>query len=305
MEETLTAYGTVIASPGTTITFSVPFECVVKKEMVTEGQAVVAGAPLLEIEPSPGARLELEKAMTELDAARTQMKLIEERVKMKLATRQALVSARRRVDLIEKRVESMVRRGVDGAKVVCASSEGIVHRIDVRQGQILPPGTTLVEMVSRDNIVVRLGIEPEDITRLRKGQPVDIRPVNIPSFRPVRGRIRLITEQVNQKTRLVDVLVDPKTSDGLFINSYVEGRIVVAAHDALVAPRSAVLPDGGEYSLFTVASGRAVRHAVRIGLENGHEVEVIADGLAAGDPVVIAGNYELEDGMAVREAGRR
>jgi hypothetical protein len=38
---------------------------------------------------------------------------------------------------------------------------------------------------------------------------------------------------------------------------------------------------------------------VKIGTENPKEIQVIADDLHEGDPVVTVGNYELEDGMAV------
>jgi hypothetical protein len=34
-------------------------------------------------------------------------------------------------------------------------------------------------------------------------------------------------------------------------------------------------------------------------VENPKEIQVIADDLHEGDPVVTVGNYELEDGMAV------
>jgi membrane fusion protein (multidrug efflux system) len=51
--------------------------------------------------------------------------------------------------------------------------------------------------------------------------------------------------------------------------------------------------------VFTVANNRAVRHTVKIGAGNPKEVQLIAEDLREGDPVVTVGNYELEDGMAV------
>ena len=52
--------------------------------------------------------------------------------------------------------------------------------------------------------------------------------------------------------------------------------------------------------MFTVRDGKAVQHAVRVGVENDREAQVIADDLKAGEPAVVVGNLELEDGMAVR-----
>jgi len=86
----------------------------------------------------------------------------------------------------------------------------------------------------------------------------------------------------------------------LLLDSYVRGEIQRTEKDALVVPRSAVLPnESREYEVFTVENSRAVKHAVKIGAENPKEVQVIAEDLHEGDPVITVGNYELEDGMAV------
>src|SRR5438128_2555454 len=78
-----------------------------------------------------------------------------------------------------------------------------------------------------------------------------------------------------------------------------DGQIVPAG-GPLVVPRSAVLPnESREFEVFTVANNRAVKHTVKIGAENSNELQVLADDLHPGDPVVTVGNYELEDGMAV------
>lgn len=53
--------------------------------------------------------------------------------------------------------------------------------------------------------------------------------------------------------------------------------------------------------MFTVVGGKAKRIAVETGVEHGDWIE-ITKGLEAGEPVVAIGNYELADGMAVREA---
>ncbi len=86
----------------------------------------------------------------------------------------------------------------------------------------------------------------------------------------------------------------------MLLDGYVRGEIQRTEKDVLVVPRPAVLPnESREYEVFTVANNRAVRHTVKIGAENPKEVQVIAEDLHEGDPIVTVGNYELEDGMAV------
>jgi membrane fusion protein, multidrug efflux system len=299
IEETLTAYGTVVAAPGEARTFSVPFECRVRKIFVTGGQVLSADTPLLEIEPSPDTQLQFDQARIERDSAAEQLKLVEQRLEMKLATRQDLLQAQQRVHDAESRMQSMERRGMDGPRAIRADAPGVVSQIAVQAGQIVPAGAPLLETIGERQITVRLGIESGDVARLQTGQAVRLLPVNPPPSRVVNGRIRLITQRVNPDTRLVDVFVAPPVNSRLLLNEYVEGRIVIAGSEAWVAPRAAVLPAAGGDVLYTIENNHAVKHVVRLGLENATDVQVIGNGLQEGQSVVVAGNSELRDGMAV------
>jgi multidrug efflux pump subunit AcrA (membrane-fusion protein) len=85
------------------------------------------------------------------------------------------------------------------------------------------------------------------------------------------------------------------------LDQYVRGEIQRTEKDALVVPRSAVLPnESREFKVFTVANNKAVTHTVKIGAENPKEMQVIADDLHPGDLVVTIGNYELEEGTVVK-----
>ena len=59
------------------------------------------------------------------------------------------------------------------------------------------------------------------------------------------------------------------------------------------------LYQGGKAYVFVVQSGKAVRQWVDAGEDDGERVE-IRSGLAANESVVVLGNYELQDGMAVK-----
>jgi membrane fusion protein (multidrug efflux system) len=262
--ETISAYGTVVAAPGEAETFSVPFECRVRKVFVTPGLAIAQDTALLEIEPSPDTVLQLAEARSEQDSAANALQLVEQRVAMKLATRHDLLQAKQRLHDAQLRLASLKDRGIDGTRAIRATEAGVVSRIAVQPGAIVPAGMALVETIGQDQITIRIGVEDEDVGHLEQGQPVRILPVNATDGRSVDGRIHLITHQVNPETRLVDVFVSPAASAGLLLNEYVVARIAIAAHDALVVPRAAVLPDDGQYVVYTVVDGRAARHVVTI-----------------------------------------
>ena len=77
-------------------------------------------------------------------------------------------------------------------------------------------------------------------------------------------------------------------------------RLSIDARQTLAVPVSAVLSDEQGAYLFVVAEQHAHRLAVRLGHEE-HDYVEGAGAWSAGQRVVISGNYELADGMAVRE----
>src|SRR5206468_892066 len=153
------------------------------------------------------------------------------------------------------------------------------------------PGGSLVEIVAESEIEVKLGVEAEDLSAAQEGTPVVIIPLNDPTAPKVEGRIRLLTRRIDPTTRLVDVYVALPEATKLLLDGYVRGEIQRTEENALVVPRSAVLPnESREFEVFTVANNRAVKHTVKIGSENSNELQVLADDLHPGDPVVTVGN---------------
>ena len=303
IKETVTAYATVVAALGETETFSVPFESRVLKISVAPGQPVQQGTILAIVEPSPDALLQLQQAQSEHKTAQAQLDLVNQRLAMQLATESDLVQAQQQLDTAEHQLESMKSRGITNPHTTFkATGEALISRIDVQPGAIVPAGSPILESVPRDQIVVQVGVEPEDLQSLTQGQAVELVPLSGQTAAPLTGHVRLITQQVNPETRLIDVFVEPPAGSNLFLNEFVMARIAVASADALVLPRKAVVPDQGRYVVFTIEDGVAHLHVVAIGIENDREVQVISPGLREGQRVALVGNAELSDGMRVTEA---
>ena len=305
IEETLAAYGSVVPAPGQMEIFSVPFESRVRRNHVTTGMEVAAGVPLVDVEPSPDTRLQLDETRIERDSAAAALDLVVQRMSLQLATQQELLAAQQALDNVTARLQSMTDRGIGGPWVIRASGPGVINRVSAQPGQIVAAGGTLVETISHDGIIVQLGVENEDLIHLANDQPVRLVRVNRTGEAPVVGRLTAISQQVNPETRLVDLYVQPPKETRLLLNEYVEGQIVTAADDALIVPRSAVLPEAGRFVLYTVSQNQATKHFVSVGLENADEVEVSGGDLKEGLSVVILGNSQLADGMRVRVESSR
>ncbi len=299
IEETLTVYGSTLPAPDESQTLSVPYECRVQRVLVTAGRVVELGTPLIEVEPSHETKLLLDGAREEQQTAKDQFKLVQQRLTMNLATRQDLLQAAQHLHAATLRTESLERRGAGRSQVLRAATAGVISLVHVRQGQIVPPGGSLVEMIDDQHILVRFGVEEEDRRLLAKGQRIRLFPVHGTGSEPMEGDIRVVTQQVNLATRLVEVLAAPGRQDRLLLNEYVRGEIIIASQEGLVVPRSAVLQQEGHLVLYSVHERHARRHVVQAGLENREQLEVRGNDLHEGQQIVIVGQNQLQDGMAV------
>src|SRR6516162_1251902 len=298
--EKVIVYGSVVAQPGKTHSVSIAFEIRVRHILVAPGQFVQQNDPLIEIELSPGAQVQFQQAKNAAEAARKEFKQTQERFNLKLATNQDLSTAEKTARDAEAQLTALQRAGAGGDNRIHSDMSGVIAKVDAQDGQIVPAGGPLVEIVAENEIEVKLGVEPEDLAAAQEGVPITIVPVNDPNSSKVEATVRLVTRRIDPTTRLVDVYVALPQGTKLLLDEYVRGEIQRTEKDALVVPRSAVLPnESREFEVLTVVNNRAVKHTVKIGAENPKEMQVIADDLHEGDPIVTVGNYELEDGVAV------
>lgn len=146
-----------------------------------------------------------------------------------------------------------------------------------------------------------VGIEPDDVRRMRPGMVVRVTPVFEPG-RQVMGKVTQVFGMINPQTQFVDVLVEVH-GDGLLPGTRARAEIELERKSAWVVPRSAVLRDAHGAYIFQVRGGRAHRVNVQTGLERNGLIAV-QGAFSSNDPVVSLGNYELRDGMTVRGNGR-
>ncbi len=268
IEEILTVYGEVAPAPGSLQSVSVPFESRVLRVMVNLGQDVTQAEPLVEIEPSPDTYLKLRQAQNLYETTKQALRHVQDRFDLKLATNDQLLQAKQAAQQAELDLQSMKQRGIDGPREIRADVEGLVSSVSAQVGAIVPAGNPLLQLVKQRRLEARLGVESENIERVRTGMPVFISFVNVPASPALSGTIRKISHSVNPASRVVDVFVSLPPSRKLLLGQSVLGKITVASVQGLVVPRAAVLPEEDKFVLFTVENGRAVKHVVKVGLDN-------------------------------------
>ncbi len=300
ISETITAYGTITAEPGNVKVISVPFESRVVHIAAAPGEKVEAGAEVVKVEASPDALVALQDAKNAVAATTNDLKQAEQRMNDHLATNQEISQAKQALQSAQLKLDSLVQRGVGESHLLKAEAGGVISKVDAQEGQIIPAGGPLVEIAAADRIQAVLGVQPEFAGALQRDQAVHLFPANRTGGEAIEGKIRLISQRVDPATRLVSVTVALPADSHLMLESFITGEIVRASADGFVLPRAAALPEeDGSYAIFTVKDKHAVKHDVKLGLTDAGNVQVIGEGLAEGDVVVIAGNYQLEDGMEV------
>ncbi len=265
LNEDIVAYGTIVPAPGAVQTISEPFETQIRHIFAIAGQKVSMGEVLLEVNPGPDTRLQVEELRSNFRLAKETLRSMQQRFDLKLATIQQLLQTKQIFQEARLRLENLRQRGIREKKHVVADVDGLINKVQIHEGDIVPASIPLVEIVAQDRFEARLGVEPEDINRLKVDQPISLFSVYMQSSRGVAGRIRAISKSINPVTRLVDLFVEFPPSAEFLPGEYIQGKITISSKKTLIIPRTAVL-----------------------------------ENLQQGDLIVVLGNYELHDGMKTK-----
>lgn len=297
----LTVFGDV--TTGTVVTVSFPRAGQITQLRVMAGQRVAAGAALATLSSDPTAQLAFAQAASAARFAQGELDRNQQLFALQLATRSQVDAARKALQDANANLVAQRSLGGDlGQAVVVAPFDGVVVALSAAQGDRLAAGAAILQLGHTDALRVQLGIEPSQSRLVRVGMPVTLSPLQTPG-QSVSGKINEVQDLVNPKTQLVSatVVLPVGAANYLLPGTHAQGVIQIGRQDGWAVPRDAVLSDDKGTYLFQVAGGKAHRINVTKGTESADAVAV--DGaLDPALPVVVLGNYELTEGMAVRES---
>jgi RND family efflux transporter MFP subunit len=296
----LTAFGQVM--PGLDVAISFPRAGQVSRLHVIQGQRVRRGAPLVTLTSDPNARLAYTQALNAVDFAQGELRRNQELFSLQLATQSQVDFARRALHDAEAMLSTQRQLGGGtGTATVTAPFDGVVDSVSVAQGDRVQPGAVILQLGHIDFLRVRLGIEPSDSRLVRVGMPVTLSQLD-DSTKSASVSITESQGLVDPKTQLIDaVAMVPASSASFFVvGMHVKATIKVGQHSSWAVPRAAVLTDGAGPYVFQVSGGKAHRVNVTQGVESQGMI-AIGGPIDPTLPIVVLGNYELKDGMPVRE----
>lgn len=306
LAESLVAYGRVKPDPAAVKRISVAHGGRVVALSVGAGQAVRAGQALLKLAASPQVRLAYAQSQAQLQYAQQNLVHVKALYERRLATNDQLAAAKKQLSTARAALTAARAQGGNKAVVVIrAPHRSVVSAIKVMPGDRVAPNAVLMTLLNPDRLWVRLGVPPNDLARLKPGLPAALTPVfdNAPTVHAQLTRLQAV---VNPTTNLMDALValKGKQTDGLKPGMWIKGLITVRQVTELAVPRQAVLRDTRGSYVFVVRQNKARRVNVTVDFAtrvHGGWIGIRAGAVEAGDKVAVRGNYELHDGMAVRE----
>ena len=302
LQTSTTGFGKVESQPAKVISLDAPHAGTVSKVSVRPGQIVDQGSQVAELAASASTEEAFRKAQTARDFARAKLDRLQFLWKRGATTKDPLDLAEIAFKNAQASLDAQKRIGAqDQQTSIEAPISGVVTAVFAAEGDHVLQNAKLLSLTPANALAVLLGVEPEDIRKVKTGMPVALAPA-FDAQRKYSGRVIAVNDVIDPKTRLVNVMVeiDPSGLPAPLIGTEMEGRIETRRDRSLVIPRAAVLYDKHGAYLFTVNGGRAHRVSVTPGMDGGGNIAVSGD-VKVGDLVVVQGNYELQDGMKVEQ----
>ncbi|MGI4859291.1 MAG: efflux RND transporter periplasmic adaptor subunit [Janthinobacterium lividum] len=314
------AYGRVTASAANLHAINLSYAARIDQILVPAGQAVRKGATLVQVTADPAALLAAQQAASAMQLAQVDHDRIQALLAQHLATASQLAVSQKALDDARQGLAAQQRNGAAAGVVrVTAPSDGVVTVLSVGQGDRVPAGATLMQFATNVGAGtqpnVACSVEPDDAPHVRIGDPVILTGLSSAlRHQPVIGHVTQIGAALDPLTHQVPVGVNAALSGTVYLpGTSVQGTIQTRAAVHWIVPRTAVLGmnDGASVVqeastaaastyLFQVDAAQTARRIpVTIVAETDDDYGV-EGALDAGRPVIVSGNYEVEDGQGVR-----
>lgn len=262
-----------------------------------EGMRVSKGQILARID-SESIQRSIDELQTNLDLAQTIFEKQERLWKQQIGTEVQYLEAKSRKEGLERNLASL-KTQLDRS-YVRAPFNGTVETVNVRLGELVQPGTPVVQFVGESDLFIEADISEAYIGVLSKGDSVD---VSFPSIsKTIQTKVSAVGAIINPNNRTFKVEVflpnmpevKPNMISVLKIQDYKNPN-------GVTVPGHLILSDTkGDY-VFVVENGMAKKRYVKRGKAYANQTEII-EGLQGNETLVDKGFREVGDNFSVNIA---
>lgn len=271
--------------------------------LVKPGDFVKKGQIVIKLQRDHSIELAVKKSKINLEYVKANYKRTKNLYENGVVAKAQLESAKTDFDLAKSEYDLQKQ----SFEYAVANSEirspitGVVSSINGTIGQIADPALDLIHIVNMDKTIASIGIESEDLSKIKIGQKAQITIPNVTDGKIFDGVVIRQNREIDPATQLVHIWIQIKNqSQILHPGMFAEANIFAKTDKNIISlPHSAVLNDNGGDYVFVVKNNIAKKKYVKTGIKGTDNVE-INFGINVGDTVVYLGNYELEDGMGIK-----
>ena len=178
---------------------------------------------------------------------------------------------------------------------------GVITDRPLYPGEMAAAGTPLLTGMDISSVIAKAHIPQKDAAVLTVG---DKGTMTVPGIEePIEGKVTVVSPALDPNSTTVEVWLEAKNpkhelKPGTSVQLSLAAQTV---KDALVVPASSVIstPEGATAVMLAGADGRAHQKAVKLGIRNGDDVQIV-DGVAESDKVVSSGAYGLPDKTKIK-----
>lgn len=188
-----------------------------------------------------------------------------------------------------------------GQATVRAPVAGLITARTVVKGQIIGAGAELFRLVRDGRLELNAEIPESQLTQIRAGMPALI---TSDQLGQATGTVRIVTPRVDTQSRVGVARISLSAAGGFRPGMFARGEINVGEQPAVTVPSMAVVYRDNKPGVF-VLGDKAVVHfrPIMVGSRTRDAVEA-AQGLSAGDRIIVQGAGFLADGDHVRVVTR-
>ena len=180
-----------------------------------------------------------------------------------------------------------------------APIDGVIAERFVKVGNTIDVNAITFQVTSLEPLIAYLHVPEREYRRIARGQTavIEVDALQGSEFNAMVARISPVVDPATGTFKITVEVSDPsrRLKPGMF------GRIniVYDMHaQALQVPRSAIIDEAGETSVFIIEDEKAVRRSIKTGYANSGNIEIL-DGLTGSEKIVVVGQAGLREGSKV------
>lgn len=205
---------------------------------------------------------------------------------------QSLEAARAQLELVNAQLAN-VELSLQRTQVVAPVSGEVLERNATVGSIATAAGTPMFVIVKDSALELKADVAESDLMRLAPGQKAIVNAVG--AVEPLQGTVRMVEPTIDSTTRLGRVRVTVNDPTLVRSGMFAEATVIVAEHDAVAVPVTAVGSGPQGTTVMRVTNGDVARVVVKTGIRDGGFIEIVA-GLSPGDVVVTKAGAFVRDG---------